>query len=51
MNQKRAKRIRKMIYGSEFSPRFRQYKKDAKTGAVTADRRRQQYQATKGRRS
>ncbi len=46
MNQKKAKRIRKKIYG-DFSPRVRTYTRDEKTGAIIADHRRRAYQKAK----
>lgn len=46
MRGKKAKRLRKMAYGEEFSPKFRKYTTDSK-GTVHADPRRIVYQHLK----
>jgi len=46
MNGKMAKRIRKFVYGSTFSPRHRKYS-TGRGGMRVADDRRQRYQAIK----
>lgn len=47
MNGKRAKIIRKKIYGDNFSPRFRKYYRNNETGQIIADNRRRMYQLAK----
>ena len=44
---KKAKRLRKQVYGSEFSLRERKYVEDNKTGTIRCTDRRQQYQQIK----
>lgn len=46
MNGKQAKRIRRQVYGDDFSPKFRQYGA-GKGLARIADPRRQAYQKAK----
>ena len=46
MNGKRAKQIRRLVYGENFSPRFRKYSR-TKTGSIVADEKRQRYQQIK----
>lgn len=47
MRGKVAKLIRKVVYGDEFSFRYRQYRRFIRTGAVIADDKRQLYQKFK----
>lgn len=60
MNGKQAKRIRREVYGDEFSPKFRRYVGENRrkvpfgigfainqAGTIGADRRRQAYQKAK----
>jgi hypothetical protein len=44
MRGKRAKQIRKLVYG-DFSPRFREYRRSK--GGIVADDRRRRYQMIK----
>lgn len=46
MRGKKALQLRKMIYGTDFSPRFRKYRRNTK-GVISADQKRQQYQLAK----
>jgi len=46
MNGKVAKKCRRMIYGEDFSPRYRQYS-ILKTGQIIADQLRRRYQFLK----
>jgi len=46
MNGKKAKEIRRLVYGDSFSPRHRKYRK-LKSGMIVADDKRQRYQAIK----
>ena len=47
MNGKRARQIRKMVYGTDFSTRFRKYMRSKLNGAIVADEKRQRYQKIK----
>jgi len=48
MSQSRVKRIRKEVYGEDYSPRFRQYERTGKEGStIIADPKRQIYQLMK----
>ena len=47
MNGSRSKKIRRMVYGSEGSPRYRRYVQGS-NGVVTADIKRRMYQLAKG---
>lgn len=53
MSGKQAKKLRKQIYGADYSPRHRQYRRAAVAGRpgdwIVADERRQAYQKAKGR--
>ena len=62
MNGRQAKRIRRQVYGDDFSPKFREYKKitadkgvdgllifGVTPGQIVADPRRQAYQKAKRR--
>lgn len=44
MRGKKAKALRKQVYGSEFPIRERKYVKCSKTGAIRCTGRREQYQ-------
>jgi hypothetical protein len=48
MRKSKAAKIRKEIYGEDFSSKFRKYYKKP-TGQVIADERRRAYQKMKGR--
>ena len=47
MNQRVAKKLRKKVYGSDYSPRERIYVRDEKTGQIVCTGRRKQYQDLK----
>lgn len=47
MRGKKAKALRKQVYGSEFSFRVRKYVKDAKTGTIFCIDKRKEYQSLK----
>ena len=47
MRGKKAKALRRKVYGTDFSPRVRRYIKNNKTGTVSCIERRQQYQQLK----
>jgi hypothetical protein len=47
MSGKRAKLIRKLIYGEIYSPKHREYEENLATGKITADVFRQNYQKAK----
>jgi len=47
MNGKVAKKIRKIVYGEDFSPKFRKYFRDTKSGNIISDEKRKLYQLTK----
>lgn len=49
MRGARAKRLRRLVYGTAFSPRHRKYDIGHRR-QITADERRQTYQRVKGRR-
>lgn len=49
MSESRVKKIRQKVYG-DFSPKARTYRRDEKTGQITADPKRRMYQMLKGRR-
>ena len=42
-----AKRIRKIVYGEDLSPKFREYQDDFKTNVIKADLKRHEYQQVK----
>ena len=46
MRNKRARKIREVVYGKEFSPRFRKYHNEF-GGMIVADEKRRQYQMLK----
>lgn len=46
MSEKRAKAVRRRIYG-DLSPRYRQYFKNRRTGQIIADDRRRLYKYAK----
>lgn len=46
MRNIKAVKLRKIIYGNDFSPKFRKYKKSAK-GQIISDEKRQMYQKAK----
>ncbi|MFA5760053.1 MAG: hypothetical protein WC942_11975 [Clostridia bacterium] len=46
MNNKRARQLRKEVYGKEFSPRARSYKITFR-GVIVADEKRREYQQLK----
>jgi len=53
MRNKKAKKIRKTVYGTEYSPRHRSYVWKLDKGArvcIVADDKRNEYQKLKGRR-
>ncbi len=47
MNGRKAKAIRKMVYGEDMSCRFRKYTKNTLTGVITADKSRRFYKILK----
>lgn len=47
MNGKKAKKLRKQVYGEDGAPRFRQYSTDPKTGKLVADPQRRIYKKMK----
>ncbi|MHC4184131.1 MAG: hypothetical protein ACYSR0_12360 [Planctomycetota bacterium] len=47
MNGKRAKQIKRLVYGDSFSPRHRKYSRAKGTTQIVADDRRQRYQKLK----
>jgi len=49
MRGKKAKELRKEIYGTDFSPKERKYIRNSKTGVIRCIGRRQQYQQSKKR--
>ena len=49
MRGKKAKALRKQIYGSEFSFRVREYMRNEKTGTIFCVGKRKEYQSLKRR--
>jgi hypothetical protein len=47
MNGATARKIRKIVYGTDFSNRYRKYKRSKMTGAIIADEKRRRYQKIK----
>ena len=47
MNGRVSKMIRRIVYGTDFSPRARKYSRNKKTGNIVADEKRRLYQLTK----
>jgi hypothetical protein len=47
MRGAKAKKLRKMVYGKDFSPKHREYYKLTATGQIVADDKRQSYQKAK----
>jgi hypothetical protein len=47
MRGTKAKKIRKIVYGNEYSPRHRKYWRHEITGQIISDDRRREYQKTK----
>lgn len=49
MSGKKAKALRKQVYGNEFSFRVREYMKNTKTGTIFCIGKRKEYQSLKRR--
>lgn len=47
MRGKKAKKLRRKIYGDDFSSRFRKYFRSNQTGQILTDERRRAYQKLK----
>jgi hypothetical protein len=47
MNGKKARKLRNLVYGEDFSPRYRQYYRHKKKNFVIADEKRREYQDSK----
>lgn len=47
MRGKKAKALRKKVYGTDFSPRVKRYVRNNKTGTIFCIEHRQQYQQLK----